>query len=153
MINEDSNTSVLRAALTEVVEAVPGGSVTAEPGNGAKRHHHSRSMSQTTLRRPVPRQAEKQRPELRRHQHRPRRSPRQTHATAPVRTSESSSVHSLDPEGDALQLLHDQLGARPVEGWARRLRRGLGSNRFAGVTVIHRGTLATDDAEARPPLR
>ena len=106
MINEESNTAVLRAALTEVV----GGTwhVTAEPGSGTAPlplpDDEPESPSSSAARPPAPAPTAVREPE-------PEADPRDT--TDPDSES-STSAH--DPEGDALKLLHDQLGARPVDG-------------------------------------
>ena len=102
MINEESNTSVLRAALSEVV----GGSwqVTAEPGDGAPPlTADAPPMSEPPAKRERPASAPAQRVA--------EPDPRDT---TDFDSDPVASGH--DPEADALRLLHEQLGARPVDG-------------------------------------
>jgi DNA polymerase-3 subunit gamma/tau len=91
MIAEDKNTSVLRQALTKVV----GGSswrIDVVPANNASPASDNRSPGEptaTTRTEPDPRDD-----------------------TEPSSSAERAAT--LDPEAEALKLLHDQLGARPV---------------------------------------
>jgi DNA polymerase-3 subunit gamma/tau len=98
MIAEDSNTSVLRAALTKAVggswriEVVPGGGAapaTAEPPTTAARPPAARDGGEAQLE-PDPRD--------------------DTEPDTPA-----ARAAAVDPETEALRLLQDQLGARPVE--------------------------------------
>jgi DNA polymerase-3 subunit gamma/tau len=96
MIAEDSNTSVLRAALTKAV----GGSwrIEVEPGGAAPA---SAETPAAAARPTAPREGE---PQL-------EPDPRDdTESDTPA-----ARAAAVDPETEALRLLQDQLGARPVE--------------------------------------
>ena len=118
MINEDSNTSVLRAALTEVV----GGSwrISAEPGVGAaplppsmisptSRTGHRLCQHRANPRHGKLRRRQRRRPHLKAAPE-PEPDPRDT-----TDDDDQGAASSHDPAGDAMRLLEDQLGARPVE--------------------------------------
>jgi DNA polymerase-3 subunit gamma/tau len=96
MIAEDSNTSVLRAALTKAV----GGSwrIEVEPGGAAPA---SAETPAAAARPAAPREGESQ----------PEPDPRDD--TEP--DTPAARAAAVDPETEALRLLQDQLGARPVE--------------------------------------
>jgi DNA polymerase III subunit gamma/tau len=93
MISDDSNTSVLRAALTKVVggewkisvDGAPSGSTVGDTGRtGGASSVEEQDPRDDTDYEPAPR--------------------------------ESTATPASDPEADAMKLLQDQLGARPVEG-------------------------------------
>ncbi|MCW2497853.1 DNA polymerase III subunit gamma and tau [Jatrophihabitans sp.] len=101
MINEESNTAVLRAALTEVV----GGSwrVTAEAGTGSPPPSDLPDEPDAPAqvgRGPAP-------------QREPEPDPRDT---TDLDAEPDPNAKAHDPEAEAMRLLQDQLGARPVEG-------------------------------------
>jgi len=99
MINEESNTSVLRAALTEVV----GGTwrVNAEPGaGGTPPVADDEPIEQAAPRATAPPKVVSE----------PEPDPRDS------TDDDNATTSTHDPEGDAMRLLQDQLGARPVEG-------------------------------------
>jgi DNA polymerase-3 subunit gamma/tau len=90
MIAEESNTSVLRQALTKVV----GGSwrIDVEPASNTSPATDNRNAGEPTAS--------------------PRTEPDPRDDTEP--SSSAERAPTLDPEAEALKLLHDQLGARPV---------------------------------------
>jgi DNA polymerase-3 subunit gamma/tau len=94
MIAEESNTSVLRAALTKVVggdwKIGVDGAAAAAPGGDAARRGPSGPQSDE----PDPRDDADYEPEPR----------------------GASAATSVDPEAEAMKLLRDQLGARPLDG-------------------------------------
>jgi DNA polymerase-3 subunit gamma/tau len=96
MISEDSNTSVLRQALTKVV----GGEwrIDVEPANGAA---SSPAAPAATTGAPAATVAE------------PPPEPDPRDDADP--DDEPGRIKALDPEAEALRLLQDQLGARPVD--------------------------------------
>ncbi len=90
MIAEDSTTAVLRAALTQVVGGEWRIAVVAEGTSSEKNEPASRGAAQPPRDEPDPRD-----------------DPGEATVSAATRSSS-------DPEAEALRLLHDQLGARPI---------------------------------------
>ncbi|MBE7189089.1 DNA polymerase III subunit gamma/tau, partial [Jatrophihabitans endophyticus] len=108
MIAEDSNTSVLRAALTKVVggdwkiDVAPAGTPPPPSGDGAsdgEGHGGSGGDNAPAARRPEPEPDPRDDPDF----------------EATPRAGSSGVPGAPDPEATAIKLLADELGARPLE--------------------------------------